>query len=38
MSIVRIPTSPMPQRFLITLFVGQTYQLVTQYRDAPEAG
>ena len=38
MSIVRIPTSPMPQRFLITLSAGQTYQLVTQYRDAPEAG
>ena len=38
MSIARIPTSPMPQRFLITLSAGQTYQLVTQYRDAPEAG
>ena len=38
MSIARIPTSPMPQRFLITPSAGQTYQLVTQYRDAPEAG
>lgn len=38
MSIVRIPTSPLPQRFLITLAAGQTYQMVTQYRDAPEAG
>ena len=38
MSIVRIPTSPMPQRFLITLSAGQTYQLVLQWRDAPEAG
>ena len=38
MSIARIPTSPEPQRFLITLAAGQTYQLVTQYRDAPEAG
>ena len=38
MSIARIPTSPEPQRFLITLSAGQTYQLVTQYRDAPEAG
>lgn len=38
MSIVRIPTSPLPQRFLITLAAGQTYQLVTQYRATPEAG
>lgn len=38
MSVVRIPTSPLPQRFLITLAAGQTYQMVTQYRDAPEAG
>ena len=35
MSVVRIPTSPLPQRFLITLAAGQTYQMVTQYRDAP---
>lgn len=38
MSIARIPTSPEPQRFLITLAAGQTYQLVTQYRATPEAG
>ena len=38
MSIARIPTSPEPQRFLITLAAGQAYQLVTQYRAAPEAG